>query len=144
MTIDQLTKHAFQHTVHCLVGCSLGEIIGMALTTWLNWSNTLNIIGSIALSFIFGYALTSWSLYRKGMKPAAAFRTAVATDTTSIISMEAVDSVFILLVPGAISAGLSDSLFWWSLIVSLLVAFVLTVPVNRYFISRHHDHNHIH
>jgi hypothetical protein len=139
--IDHLTKHAIQHTLHCLLGCSIGEVAGMVLTTALNWSNAANIIVSIALSFFFGYLLTFWSIYSKGTPPFEAIRTAVATDTTSIVSMEAVDNVFILLVPGAINAGLTSALFWWSLIVSLIVAFILTVPVNRYFIARSGMHH---
>jgi hypothetical protein len=50
--------------------------------------------------------------------------------------MELVDNGFILIVPGAISATLSSGLFWWSLALSLAIAFVLTVPVNRFLISR--------
>jgi hypothetical protein len=54
--------------------------------------------------------------------------------------MEVVDNAFILIVPGAIAAGLGDSLFWWSLAVSLAIAFVLTVPVNRWLIARGRGH----
>jgi hypothetical protein len=115
----------------------------MVLSTKLEWSNTANIIASIALAFFFGYLLTTWSLYRKGMIPALALRTAVATDTASIISMEIVDNIFILLVPGAINANIENSLFWLSLGASLIVAFILTVPVNRWLIAHNpHHKNH--
>src|SRR5882762_7818496 len=133
MRIDSLTKQAISHTLHCLAGCSVGEVLGMVLTTALNWSNTLNIIVSIILSFFFGYLLTIISLYRHNITAWQAIKTAVATDTTSIISMEAIDNVFIWLVPGAINAQLNSSLFWYSLLASLVVAFNLTVPVNRWF-----------
>lgn len=145
MKIDPLTKSAIQHTLHCLLGCSIGEVLGMIITTYLNWSNVANITVSVALAFLFGYLLTSWSLYRKGSTFLTAFRAALATDTASIVSMETFDNVFILLVPGAINAGLNASLFWISLLASLAVAFVFTVPVNRWFIARseHHNHHHI-
>lgn len=142
--MDSLTKAAIQHTLHCLLGCSIGEVLGMVLTTALNWSNAANIAVSVALSFFFGYLLTSWSVMRSGVTWRHAIRAALATDTASIISMEAVDNLFIILVPGAISAGLNTYLFWWSLGASLIVAFVLTVPVNRWFIARnpgHHGHH---
>lgn len=144
MKFDSLTKSAIQHTLHCLLGCSIGEISGMILSTSLGWSNTANIIVSVALAFLFGYLLTTWSLYRKGIEAKQALQTAIATDTTSIISMELVDNAFILLVPGAINAGLGDSLFWISLTASLIIAFILTVPVNRWSIARspqHHSHH---
>ncbi len=143
MKLDALTRSAIQHTLHCLLGCSMGEILGMAITTAFNLSNLVNILTSIGLSFLFGYLLTSWSLYRKGLTPSKAIHVAIATDTTSIISMEMVDTIFILLVPGAINASLNSALFWISLISSLAIAFVLTVPVNRFFIGRSSaDHHH--
>jgi hypothetical protein len=108
----------------------------MVLSTAFGWSNTANIVVAVILAFFFGYLLTIRSLYSSGVKGKKAIKTAIATDTSSIISMEAVDNIFILIIPGAISAGLSTGLFWWSLIVSLIVAFIITVPVNYLLISR--------
>jgi len=142
MNTDNRTKAAIQHTLHCLLGCSIGEILGMAVSTALKWSNLANIVLSIVLAFFFGYLLTIRSLYRRNVKGHAAVKTALATDTTSITSMELIDNGFILIVPGAINANLSSFLFWWSLIVSLIVAFLLTVPVNRWFIARSSMHDH--
>ncbi len=143
MKIDYLTKQAVSHTLHCLLGCSIGEILGMVVSTGLKWSNFASIFISIVLAFFFGYSLTFQSVYRRNKDAKIAAKTAVATDTTSIISMEAVDNVFILLVPGAINANLDTKLFWWSLLVSLVVAFVITVPVNRFIIARSgHMHQH--
>lgn len=116
----------------------------MVISTLFGWAAFASVGISIVLAFFFGYLLTSYSLLRRGAPFPAAARTAVATDTVSIISMEAVDNAFILFVPGAISAGLDTTLFWWSLIVSLAVAFVLTVPVNRWFLSRTGSHEHHH
>lgn len=136
MNLDVLTRQAVDHTLHCLLGCSIGEILGMVISTGLKWSNTASITISIILAFFFGYLLTFQSVYRKNKAAKKAAKTAVATDTTSIISMEAVDNAFILLVPGAINANIDTKLFWLSLLTSLIVAFFLTVPVNRWFISR--------
>ena len=135
---------AIRHTAHCLLGCSIGEVLGMAFSTAWGWSNTGNIILSVALAFFFGYLLTMRSLYSKGIKGKEALTTAIATDTTSIISMEMIDNLFIILVPGAINAGLRTGLFWWSLAVSLAVAFVLTVPINRWFMVRSNSHHQMH
>ncbi|HEX5395090.1 MAG TPA: DUF4396 domain-containing protein [Candidatus Saccharimonadales bacterium] len=142
MKFDPLTQSAIKHTLHCLLGCSIGEILGMVISTAFGWASIASIIISVVLAFFFGYLLTIRSLYAKDVKGKAAVRTAVATDTVSIISMEAIDNLFILIVPGAISAGLLTGLFWWSLAASLAVAFVITVPVNRWFLGRAGGHHH--
>lgn len=116
----------------------------MVVATALKWSNFASIALAIVLAFFFGYLLTFQSVYRKNKNSRTAVKTAVAIDTTSIISMEAVDNVFILLVPSAINANVDTRLFWWSLLISLVVAFVITVPVNRFLISRSgHMHHHL-
>jgi hypothetical protein len=131
-----LTRQAISATLHCLTGCAIGEILGMVIATALNFGNAASIILSIVLAFTFGYALSMRPVLKAGLSFRRAVKVALAADTVSITSMEAVDNLFILLVPGAISAGLNTLLFWWSLLASLVVAFVLTVPVNRLLISR--------
>jgi hypothetical protein len=141
MHLDSLTKNAINHTLHCLLGCSIGEVLGMVIAS--GWSNLAQTSISIVLAFFFGYLLTSRSLLKKGATKNEAIKGALATDTISITSMEIVDNSFIWLIPGAIHATLGDLLFWWSLALSLAVAFVITVPVNRFVISRSgHAHYH--
>jgi hypothetical protein len=140
MNLDILTKHAIHHTLHCLLGCSIGEVTGMVIAS--NWTNFVQTTLSIILAFFFGYLLTSRSILKSGATKKEAIKGALATDTVSISSMEIVDNVFIWLIPGAIHAGLSDWLFWWSLALSLGVAFVITVPVNRLMLSRVGGHHH--
>jgi uncharacterized protein DUF4396 len=134
------TRSAVQATLHCLTGCAIGEILGMVLSAAFGFGNTLSIVVSVLLAFLFGYGLTLQPVVLAGVPPRRAIRLAAASDTVSIATMELVDNGFILLVPGAIAAGLSDGLFWWSLLVSLAVAFVLTVPVNRWLIVRGRGH----
>lgn len=146
MKADPLTKAAVQHTLHCLLGCSIGEVSGMAISTALGWHTLGNIVLSVTLAFFFGYLLTIRSLYKKNVKGKHAIKTALATDTVSITSMEIIDNTFLVLYPGAIHAELNSLLFWASLGAALLIAFVLTVPVNRWFIARgegHHDSHHM-
>lgn len=112
----------------------------MVIATALGWGNAASIALSVALAFVFGYALTLGPILRAGVPMGRAARVTVASDTISIATMELIDNAFILLVPGAIAAGLSDSLFWWSLFVSLAIAFVVTVPVNRWLIARGRGH----
>ncbi|HJQ50292.1 MAG TPA: DUF4396 domain-containing protein, partial [Gaiellaceae bacterium] len=135
-----LTRSAVQATLHCLTGCAIGEVLGMVLATALGWGNTASIAISIALAFVFGYAFTIRAVLRAGVGLRRAVGVALASDTVSISTMEIIDNAFILLVPGALAAGLSDGLFWWSLAIGLVIAFVATVPVNRWLISRGRGH----
>ena len=133
-------RTALSATLHCLTGCAIGEVLGMVLSTWWGWGNLASIVLSIVLAFFFGYLLTFSSVRRHGASPREGVRLALASDTLSITTMEIVDNLFIIAVPGALAAGLADGLFWWSLVVSLAIAFVLTVPVNRWLIGRGRGH----
>ena len=137
---SELNRSAIQATVHCLTGCAIGEVLGMVIATALDWGNAASVGLSVVLAFFFGYALTLRPVIAAGVPLRRAARLAAASDTVSIATMEVVDNAFILIVPGAIAAGLGDSLFWWSLAVSLAIAFVLTVPVNRWLIARGRGH----
>jgi hypothetical protein len=139
-----LTRSAIQATLHCLTGCAIGEVLGMVLATALGWGNAASIAVSVALAFFFGYALTIQPVLRAGVPVRRALRLAGASDTISIATMELADNAFILVVPGALAAGLSHGLFWWSLALSLVIAFVITVPVNRALIARGRGHAVIH
>jgi hypothetical protein len=116
----------------------------MVIATALDFGNAESIAISILLAFVFGYGLTVRPVLAAGVSPPKALRLAAASDTVSIATMEIVDNAFILLVPGAISAGLTDTLFWWSLLTSLAIAFVVTVPVNRWLIARGRGHAVLH
>jgi hypothetical protein len=135
-----LTRSAVQATLHCLTGCAIGEVLGMVVASSLGWDNLASIAISIVLAFFFGYALTVRSVLRSGVEPRRALSLAFASDTVSIATMEIVDNGFVLAVPGALAAGLGDALFWWSLAVSLAIAFVAAVPVNRWLIARGRGH----
>ena len=135
---------AITATRHCLTGCALGEITGMVLSTWWGWGNTANIVLSISLAFLFGYALTYTGVRRMGADNRTAVQAALASDTVSIFTMEVVDTLFLLAVPGAMDATLDSSLFWWSLAVSLAVAFVAAVPVNHWLMERGTGHAVVH
>jgi Domain of unknown function (DUF4396) len=139
-----LTAVAISATLHCLTGCALGEIAGMALGTALGLSNLGTIVLSIVLAFAFGYSLTSLPLLQAGMALAAVVPIALASDTLSITTMEVVDNLIILVIPGALEAGLGDILFWGSLAFSLVIAGAAAMPVNRWLIARGRGHVAVH
>jgi hypothetical protein len=141
---DRSWSTAVSATAHCLTGCALGEVLGMVLATWWGWSNWPSVVLAFGLAFVFGYALTFSSVRRHGASVRAGIRLALAADTVSILVMELVDNGFIVLWPGAIDAGLADLLFWSTLVASLAIAFVVTVPVNRAMIARGKGHAAVH
>ena len=139
-----LTRMAVIATAHCLTGCAIGEVLGIVLGTWWGWGDFATIALAVGLAFFFGYLFTMFPLLRSGMTVRQAIPIALAADTISITVMEIVDNGFLLAYPGAMEAGLSDGLFWGALTAALAVAFVVTVPVNRWMIGRGKGHAVVH
>jgi hypothetical protein len=135
---------AAQATLHCLTGCAIGEVLGMVIGTSIGLHDGATVALSIALAFVFGYALTMRGVLRAGLPFRRALRVALAADTLSIVVMEIVDNAVILVVPGAMNAGVTGLLFWLALAGSLAVAFVVTLPVNRWLMSRGRGHAVVH
>jgi hypothetical protein len=135
---------AVSATLHCLTGCAIGEVLGMVLAAWWGWGSVASIVLAVALAFFFGYLLTYSAVRRHGASRREGVRLALASDTVSITTMEVVDNAILLVVPGAMMAGLASGLFWGSLAVALAVAFVLTVPVNHWLIGRGRGHAVVH
>jgi hypothetical protein len=139
-----LNDLAFSATVHCLTGCAIGEVLGLVFGTALGWGNTASVALAVVLAFFIGYLLTLLPLLAEGIRFGTALSLAFASDTLSIVVMEIVDNAVVLAVPGAMTAGPSDILFWASLALSLVVAFVVAFPVNRWLIRRGRGHALVH
>src|SRR4029079_2038396 len=135
-----LNRTAWSATIHCLTGCAIGEVLGLVIATALGWHDLPSVLLAIALAFVFGYALTIRPLLASGLGLRRAGRLAIASDTLSITTMEIVDTTIVLLIPGAMAAGLVDPLFWGSLGISLVIAGVVAYPVNRWLIVRGRGH----
>ena len=135
-TSPSLNRTAFDATVHCLTGCAIGEVLGLAIATALGWRDVPSIALAVVLSFGFGYGLTIGPLIRGGLAFQSALRLALIGDTVSIGVIELTDNAVVLAVPGAMDAGLADLLFWGSLAASLAIAFLVALPVNRWLIRR--------
>ena len=144
ITRGELRRLAVSATVHCLTGCAIGEVLGMVLATWWGWSDLPSVALAVALAFVFGYALTIWPILRSGLSWRRAVRIVLAADTVSLMSMETIDNAVMIAVPGAMEAGLGNALFWGALAFSLVVAFVITVPVNYALIARGKGHALVH
>jgi hypothetical protein len=149
-TRPALTRMAFLATLHCLMGCAVGEVLGLVIGRSLGWGDAPTIALAVALAFAFGYAFTIVPLRRRGMAWRAAAKLALAADTASIAVMELVDNAVMLLVPGAMDAPVASGLFWGAMAFAFLVALLVAWPVNRWLIARgeghalvhHHGHRH--
>jgi hypothetical protein len=141
---QNLNALSFSATVHCLTGCAIGEVAGMAIGTALGFSDLATIALAVVLAFFFGYGLTSLPLLRSGMALGAVVPIAFASDTLSIATMEIVDNLIVLTIPGAMEAGLDSLLFWGSLAFALVIAGLVAWPVNRWLIARGKGHAVVH
>jgi hypothetical protein len=137
---QNVNRAAFSATNHCLTGCAIGEVVGMVIATAAGWGNLASIVVAVVLAFVFGYSLTVWPVLRAGLSFRQATGVALAADTVSIAIMEAVDNGFVLVVPGAIDAGLGDAKFWWSIALGFAIAFGPAFAANRYLIARGRGH----
>ena len=141
---SSLNRVAFSATAHCLTGCAIGEVLGLVIGIILGWGTVATIVLAVVLAFFFGYLLTMLPLLRSGLALATVLPIAFAADTLSITVMEIVDNLIILIIPGAMEAGLTSLLFWGSLAFALAVAFVAAFPLNRWLIARGRGHAVVH
>jgi hypothetical protein len=139
-----LNRLAVSATFHCLTGCAIGEVTGMAIATALGWSNVGQIALAVGLAFLFGYTLTSIPLFRAGLSFGVALPIILATDTVSIAIMEFVDNLVVILVPGALHAHVTDPLLWGSVALGFAVAFPFAWWANRYLLARGKGHALVH
>jgi hypothetical protein len=139
-----LNRLAVSATVHCLTGCALGEVTGMAIATALGWSDLGQIGLAVGLAFLFGYTLTSIPLFKAGLTFVAALPIILATDTVSIAIMEAIDNLVVLLVPGAMEATVIDPLLWGSVALGFAIAFPFAWWANRFMLARGKGHALVH
>jgi hypothetical protein len=144
MRDESINQVAVKATLHCLTGCAIGEILGNIIGAGLGWSTMATEALAIPLAFLFGYSFTVRPLLKGGLGFRKSAKLALASDTFSIATMEIVDTLIIVLIPGAVSAGPANALFWGSLAIALTIAFFCAVPVNRYLIARGKGHAVLH
>jgi hypothetical protein len=138
--VHDLNRMAASATLHCLTGCAIGEVLGLIIGTAAGLANGPTTVIAIGLAFLFGYSLSTLPLLKAGLTVSDALRIVVAADTLSIATMEVVDNLVMLVIPGAMDAGLVNVIFWVGMAISLTVAFGAAYPVNRYLLRRGKGH----
>jgi Domain of unknown function (DUF4396) len=141
---QNLNGLAVAATTHCLTGCAIGEFSGMALATAFGWGNVAQMALAIGLAYFFGFGLTALPLIRARLAPRTIVSTALAADTVSITIMEVIDNLFVILIPGALHAGLGDPLFYGSIAAGFAIAYPFAFLANRYLIARGRGHAVVH
>jgi hypothetical protein len=141
---ESLNYTALAATLHCLLGCSIGEVAGLLIGTALDWRNAATIVLAVALAFVTGFAFTVVPFLRRGYALKPALRIALAADAASITIMEFVDNALMLAIPGAMDAPIDSLFFWASMLLALAVAGVAAYPVNRWLIARGKGHAIVH
>jgi hypothetical protein len=131
-------------TLHCLMGCAIGEILGLVIGTIAGLDTLTTIMLAIGLAFLFGYSLSALPLVQSGMTPKAALGTVLGADTLSIATMEGVDNTVMALIPGGMNAGLVNPVFWVGMSVALTAAFFAAYPLNLYLLKRGKGHALVH
>jgi Domain of unknown function (DUF4396) len=139
-----LNRLAVSATTHCLTGCAIGEVMGMAIATAFGWGNLTQIALAVALAYFFGFALTAMPLFSAGLATGVVVSTALTADTVSITIMEAIDNLTVVVWPGAMDAGLGDALFYVSIAAGFAIAYPFAFLANRYMIARGKGHAVVH
>jgi hypothetical protein len=139
-----LNRLASSATTHCLTGCAIGEIVGMAIATGLGWGNLGQVGLAVGLAYVFGFSLTAMPLVRAGLSAGVVVSTALAADTVSITIMEAIDNAIVLVYPGAMEAGIGDPVLYFAVALGFAIAYPFAFLANRYMIARGKGHAVVH
>lgn len=135
-------KLAFSATLHCLIGCGLGEVAGMVIGTTLLMSNHSTMILAIILGFVGGFGLGVIPLKKAGYTWKAAFKQVLVAEGLSIAVMETFEVLVQVYTPGVMDAGLTDGIFWLGMLLGLAAGFIAAFPVNYIFVKKGYRHQH--
>lgn len=141
---QSLNRLAVSATTHCMTGCVLGEVAGLAVATALGWSTVGQLALAIGLAYLFGFTLTSMPLFRAGLALGAIVPIALATDTVSITIMELIANGMMLVVPGAMGDSVLDLSMWATMAAGFAIAFPFAWWANRYMLARGKGHALVH
>ncbi|HSH00761.1 MAG TPA: DUF4396 domain-containing protein [candidate division Zixibacteria bacterium] len=141
-TQREKVKLATSATAHCLLGCGIGEVVGVIIGTAAALSNMQTMTLAVILGFVFGFALGVVPLLRAGYTLKRAMRQVLIAEGLSIVVMETAEVLVQVYSPGVMEAGLSDWLFWGGMALALVAGFAAAFPVNYVMVGRGLRHVH--
>ena len=133
---------AISATLHCLIGCGIGEVAGMIISTAIGLNNLHSIILAVTLGFIAGLALGILPLLRHKFTLNNALKTVLIGEGLSIAVMEAFEVFAEVSIPGVMSAHLNEGIFWLGMLAALVAGFIAALPVNYILVKRGVRHQH--
>jgi hypothetical protein len=133
---------AFSATWHCLIGCGLGEILGMVIGTWQGMSNASTMILALSLGAVLGLLFGMLPLLRAGFSVKRALKQVLIAEGLSIVVMETVEVLVQVYTPGVMEAHLTDWIFWKGMLMGLTAGFIAAFPVNYLFVRKGIRHQH--
>jgi hypothetical protein len=133
---------AFSATLHCLLGCGIGEVAGMTIGAALGWDNLNQMILGIVLGFVGGFSLGMMPLLKAQFSFKRAFKQVLVAEGLSILVMETAEALTQVYMPGVMHAKLTDAIFWTGMIVWLIAGFIAAFPINYIMIRKGYRHQH--
>jgi hypothetical protein len=133
---------ALSATLHCLLGCGLGEVAGMAIGSALGWDNLSQMALAIVLGFIGGFALGMRPLLKAKFTFKRAFKQVLIAEGLSIVVMETAEVLTQVYTPGVMHAHITDTVFWMGMLLALAAGFIAAFPINYYMIQKGYRHQH--
>jgi hypothetical protein len=123
-------------TLHCLLGCAIGELAGLAIGVSLGLGVWPTVALATALGFVSGFALALLPLSRAGMSLGKAWRAIWLGESLSIAAMELAMNVADYLAGGMGASSVGDPSFWLGYGAALVAGFAVAWPVNRWMLGR--------
>lgn len=132
-SLPRLTTAA---TLHCLTGCAIGELAGLAIGVSMGLNPWATMALATMLGFISGYTLGLWPLVKQGMSWRQAFKTIWMGETISIAAMEFAMNFTDYHVGGVQAVSLLAPQFWLGYLAALPAGFVVAWPVNWWLLHK--------
>ncbi len=127
---------AVSATIHCLVGCVIGETIGLILGVSLQWHPLQTAVVATVLAFITGFSLTLIPLVLKEkLSVLNSFKLVWLGESISIGVMELAMNIVDYYAGGMNVQSITDPIFWYSMGLAVIAGFMAGYPVNYYMIK---------
>lgn len=133
---ESASRLAVSATIHCLLGCSIGEVAGLMLGVTYGWAVWQTVTVATILAFISGFAFTLIPMMRSGRSFSETFRIIWLGESISIGVMEIAMNVTDYMLGGMQANSLAELIFWTSMLAAAAAGFVAAFPVNWWMISR--------